>query len=234
VDRNSFDNLTRRFARGSSRRSLMRTAFGGAAGGFALLSGAGVAAASGSKGHVKADCCPADHPNLCNLTCVDLGSDPRNCGSCGTACMSGVCTDGICQQPPPTFCTPGQSNGQSCSSGIGACERTGTMVCAADGSAYICSADEGVPQAEICNGIDDDCDGVVDNGAVCPSVPNATNTCVGGQCRYACLEGFADCDGDPANGCEQAVSSDPLNCGGCGVVCSTATPTCVNGTCVAV
>jgi hypothetical protein len=233
VDRDRFDDLTRAMAGGVSRRRAVRTLFAGALGSVAALGGSRAMAAPGSKGHVKADCCPADHPNLCNLTCVDLSSDPRNCGTCGTACMSGVCTNGVCQQPPPTFCTPGESTGQPCSAGIGACQRAGTMVCSADGSAYVCSAVAGTPQQEMCNGIDDDCDGVVDNGAICPPVPNATSVCAGGRCQYACNQGFADCDGNPANGCEQMVSSDPLNCGGCGVVCPGATPTCLNGVCVA-
>ena len=233
MDRDRFDDLTRAMAGGVSRRRAVRTLFAGALGSVAALGGSRAMAAPGSKGHVKADCCPADHPNLCNLTCVDLSSDPRNCGTCGTACMSGVCTNGVCQQPPPTFCTPGESTGQPCSAGIGACHREGTYVCAADGSAYVCSAVAGMPQQEICNGIDDDCDGVVDNNAVCPQVPNADSHCVGGQCQFACHQGFADCDGNPANGCEQMVLSDPLNCGGCGVVCPGATPTCVNGVCVA-
>lgn len=34
----------------------------------------------------------------------------------------------------------------------------------------------------------------------------------------ACEEGFADCDGNPLNGCEADLSA-PSNCGGCGNVC---------------
>lgn len=34
-----------------------------------------------------------------------------------------------------------------------------------------------------------------------------------------CPPFFADCDGNPANGCETEVSADPNNCGGCGVPC---------------
>jgi hypothetical protein len=31
--------------------------------------------------------------------CVDLQSDPRNCGSCGNVCASGICSRGVCALP---------------------------------------------------------------------------------------------------------------------------------------
>ena len=50
---------------------------------------------------------------------------------------------------------------------------------------------------------------------------NATATCAGATCGLGpCATGFADCDRNPANGCEAAVNSDPRNCGGCGRICS--------------
>lgn len=49
-----------------------------------------------------------------------------------------------------------------CTSGIGACQATGTMVCTADGTASECSAVPGTPSDEICDGQDNDCDGTVD------------------------------------------------------------------------
>lgn len=44
--------------------------------------------------------------NLCNGTCVDLGSDPANCGGCGVACPAGdTCQAGTCVYiPPPATC----------------------------------------------------------------------------------------------------------------------------------
>lgn len=64
--------------------------------------------------------------------------------------------------------------------------------------------------------------------------------CVAGQCVARCEVGYADCDGNAANGCEAPTSDDPLRCGGCNVSCTTAsgrtacsdgicTPTCVPG-----
>jgi hypothetical protein len=52
--------------------------------------------------------------------------------------------------------------GASCTEGTGACERSGTLVCAADFSGTECNATPGDPSSEICNGSDDDCDGEVD------------------------------------------------------------------------
>ena len=40
-----------------------------------------------------------------------------------------------------------------------------------------------------------------------------------------------DCDGNPANGCERRVTADPMNCGGCGIVCTTSLPRCIAGVC---
>jgi hypothetical protein len=44
-------------------------------------------------------------------------------------------------------------------------------------------------------------------------------------CRPTCHLGFADCDGDAANGCETGVNGI-MNCGACGRTC----PAPVNGT----
>ncbi len=59
------------------------------------------------------------------------------------------------------------------------------------------------------------------------ALPNATATCKkppGGVGKLfcalqTCTPGFADCNKDPADGCEVDVASDPDNCGACGSSC---------------
>lgn len=66
-------------------------------------------------------------------------------------------------------CTPGQArscyNGPPGTNGRGAC-RAGTMQCGSDGRWGRCTG-EVQPTADICNGIDDNCDGRVDEGCRC-------------------------------------------------------------------
>jgi hypothetical protein len=62
----------------------------------------------------------------------------------------------------------------------------------------------------------------------CAQFPHVSATglgCAGGRCTYSCLPGYADC-ADSGAGCTTALSS-PSSCGGCGVVCSGATPVCL-------
>lgn len=77
---------------------------------------------------------------------------------------------------------------------------------------------------EVCNGDDDDCNMLVDDetlasGPLC-TLDNADAACVTGACAISmCSDGFDDCDMMSPNGCESPVAADPLNCGGCGMVC---------------
>ena len=56
-------------------------------------------------------------------------------------------------------------------------------------------------------------------GTICPTPANATPTCESGACGFDCLDGFDDCDGDSATGCERNLQTDPEHCGACGTDC---------------
>lgn len=72
-------------------------------------------------------------------------------------------------------------------------------------------------------------------GTICPAnASNGTAACAAGACTLACNPGFADCDKNPADGCEINVNTDVNNCGGCGNICPTGangTPVCSAGKC---
>jgi hypothetical protein len=54
---------------------------------------------------------------------------------------------------------------------------------------------------------------------VCPGRPNASRTCIGGVCGYACLSGWHDCNAQAPDGCESNLN-DSKNCGACNRGCS--------------
>ena len=94
-----------------------------------------------------------------------------------------------------------------------------------------------------CDGRDNDCDGTIDElrdsdpancgacGNVCANDHGATR-CSGGECRPTCDGLWGDCDGDPDDGCETALTS-LTHCGGCGVACERAhaAESCATGVC---
>lgn len=68
---------------------------------------------------------------------------------------------------------------RSCSVGKGECSRTGKYICKQDGSGTLCDATPGSKAQEVCNGKDDDCDGVIDNGG--DSLCQSGQACAGKQ-----------------------------------------------------
>lgn len=105
--------------------------------------------------------------------------------------------------------------------------------------------DAGVCDLERCDGVDNDCDARVDEGFMLQSnpdscgecgrvceAPNATPGCVSGECVVQrCLDGFGDCNGDVADGCETSLRTS-TDCRACGVPCEGAGASCATGTCL--
>lgn len=177
--------------------------------------------------------------------CTRGGGDPGVCDSAGQcrqappACSGGMVTCGSDCFPE---CCPGANeacySGPSGTENVGVC-RTGTRQCRNDGTWGACHGDV-TPSAETCDGLDNDCDGTIDNGNLCPSdAPSTcgfTGQCSGGTCqRYgteticrpaACENGIqtfeAGCDGAgscPAprqQTCPNGVCHDSVSCGPCG------------------
>lgn len=86
--------------------------------------------------------------------------------------------------------------GAVCSAGGGACARDGRVVCAPGGAATVCDAMAAAPEAEACDGADNDCDGRSDEGlAGCCQVDGdcgANESCIARACVRDALPGCED------------------------------------------
>jgi len=181
-----------------------------------------------------------------------LAMDPNNCGACGHVCiypfafgvcMQAQCEMGACQpghwdldgnpangceyactpSPPARACTTAADcpSGVPCSAGFcgAACKRDADCppfeACDSQRS-HVCLG-------ELCDGLDNNCNGQVDEGFDLQRDPvdcgacnhacafaNASATCAAGSCAIgACAPSYYDLDGNPADGCEYHCPVDP-------------------------
>jgi hypothetical protein len=148
----------------------------------------------------------------------------------GTDCQSGVCSSQACADPT---CNDRVKNGDesdidcggtdcsSCIAGQG-CLTPSDCVgndCTAGKCALSCAAGTANCDGDAKNGcetnIRTDADHCGDCATAC-SLNNASATCSAGVCHVdTCTAPFADCDGDPKNGCEVNTKTDVANCGSC-------------------
>ena len=128
------------------------------------------------------NCCHRDDDPGCGLgkgICV-LGVRSCDIKAGNTAGTWGDCMDPATSMPvpgPSTEVCDGLDNdcndqkdegfdlGTACSAGTGACTAQGTKICDANTGGSKCSAQPGMPAAqEVCDGIDNNCDGTSDEG----------------------------------------------------------------------
>jgi len=116
------------------------------------------------------------------------------CQSCGPA----ILPDGGTPADGGTGCESDPLIGTSCTVGLGECAATGAYVC--DTGVLTCSATAGTPTSEVCDGLDNDCDGSIDEDVTrtCYSGPAGTRgvgQCVAGT--QVCAAGaWGSCSGE--------------------------------------
>lgn len=177
----------------------------------------------------------------CDGRCVSLNEDPSNCGECGRVCAvpratarcsGGACRVGTCETGFGD-CNLDATDG--CESWLGSTVNCGRCANACDAARPFCDdalrqcitgCDAGLAR---CGVLCVDTQANVDHCGACAracSFANAAARCDAGRCvMAACLPGFADCDGNSANGCETPLGT-PTNCGRCADRCSAAAPVC--------
>ncbi len=186
--------------------------------------------------------CNLDQSDGCEK---DLSSDPLNCGQCNNQCSSPlVCNAGSCTDQ----CPDGLTNcGGACVDTLSDLSNCGTCgnVCTFDNATGACQ--NGTCTIQSCNSAWADCDSDAQTGCEVELGTNANCTACGDSCVFSnatgqctesgcqmtgCSEGFGDCDGLEANGCEAQLGTD-TNCSACGDSCAFAHAdgSCVQGNC---
>ncbi len=147
--------------------------------------------------------CPTGQ-TCCSEACVDVQASTAHCGACGRACTT---ADGT------PACRMGACAVGACTAPFADCDSVASNGCEADT----------LRDLSHCGGC----------GMRCAAGGNATARCASGRCEVTCDEGFADCDMDPANGCEADTRASTLHCGGCGRACApaNAVAVCAAGAC---
>lgn len=175
--------------------------------------------AIGDDGCPRCECAPPprcddDTPCVDGDVCLDGRCQPLDAGVPGDAGRDSGAADGGSGDSGVADASPGDSgrsdggrtDASTCPEGMarchGACIRLGTLT--------------------DCTACDDAC-ALVPEGD-----PSGMNVCRDDGCDVECNRGYADCDGDPANGCESLHT--PRHCGGCDATCLGGT--CSTGTCL--
>jgi hypothetical protein len=193
--------------------------------------------------------CNQDESDRCEANL----SNVETCGSCGEVCSGAngtpsctargcaiACDAGHedCDGDTDTGCEVDTSRSlEHCGACGNHCENEhGTTRCNEGTCAPECSRGFGDCDAEPANGCETDLTSSLSDCGACGArctPDNASGSCSDGVCEIECREGFADCNGDPDDGCEADLLA-PETCGSCDVQCPSngGTASCnADGTC---
>ncbi len=193
----------------------------GSAGSSGSAGGGGTAGGGGCT--TNADCVGKPGGPACDTTtgscvgCVAASDCPQGqyCDTSAQICKAGCDEAADCAPPTPHCNTTSNqcnecTNDPQCPSG---------QICVNGACATGCSPTQPCPTSgETCCG--NSCHDLTTDpnscglcGTKCPSYANAASVCTGGNCQMgACAAGFADCNGNPADGCEQNLSTGSCLC----------------------
>ena len=185
-----------------------------------------------------------DHCGGCNARCATRANARTSCaaGACNYTCEASFAD---CDGSPSTGCeVDTRSSVAHCGGCNQACaaRANSTATCAAGACAYACVAGFADCDGNPSNGCEVDTRTSASHCGACGracSVANGTAACVASACAVAsCRADFANCDNNPANGCEAQLSQTNAHCGRCGNACpggqscyaGSCSVTCSNGT----
>ena len=132
--------------------------------------------------------------------CIPAAPQPESCNMLDDDCDGDVDEDCACQNGSQQACYTGPANTQgqgTCSDGMQTCQNGSWGACVGDVT----------PSAEVCDGLDNDCNGVDDNGA-----PGSGQTCSTGLLGV-CSAGITSCQ-NGSLGCTQLTMPSAEVCDG--------------------
>jgi hypothetical protein len=191
---------------------------------------AGTTAAACGSGGTACQACTGG-TSCCAGTCVNLQTNPNNCGACGHICPPGQsCVSGACQCPAtaPNFCASTNTCLAACPAGTSfdpstcqcvACEACGSLGCQ---PANVCC----LPGQDICGGM---APGVGPFICQCAQTTEGDHHCI----KYAEAGSFCGACTSTAD-CEAQYPGLGFRCileGGCGGPAGNCRPACCSNTC---